>query len=50
MSKIRIIDPLKCMSCRYHFQMGDSTILAWRCLYPVTVSMFDCSNRQVVGV
>ena len=50
MSKIHIVDPLKCMGCRYHFTLGDSVILAHRCWYPITVSMFDCSNRQVVGV
>lgn len=50
MSKIHIVDPLKCTRCRYHLKLGDSTILAWRCLYPVTVSMFDCSNRQIVSV
>ncbi len=49
MSRIHIIDPNKCTRCRYLYRMGDSTILAWRCLYPVTVSMFDCSNRQVVS-
>lgn len=46
MSKIHIVDPLKCMGCRYHFTLGDSVILAHRCWYPITVSMFDCPNRH----
>lgn len=50
MTRIHIIDPDKCTRCRYFLQLGDSTVLVWRCLYPVTVSMFDCQNRQVVGV
>lgn len=49
MSKIHIIDPLKCTRCRYHMTLGDWQILAHACWYPVTVASFGCSNRQVVS-
>ena len=50
MSRIRIIDPNKCMRCRYHYWLGDSRILAYGCTYPVTTVTFDCSNRKIVSL
>lgn len=49
MTKIHIIDPLKCTRCGSHYTLGDSIVFARGCAMPVTVS-FECSNRQIVSV
>ena len=49
MTKIVILDPLKCTRCGFHYKLGDSIVLAHGCAMPVTVS-FECSNRRIVSV
>lgn len=49
MTKIVILNPLKCARCGFHYKLGDSIVFAHGCAMPITVS-FDCSNRRIVSV
>lgn len=49
MTKIHIIDPLKCTRCGFHYTIGDNILFAHGCAMPITVS-FECSNRRIVSV